>query len=57
VPVSVDLTPAAESQLGARLSTRRTELVIALLIVCIGAWVGVRAVEKFRLAGGAQFQD
>ena len=30
------------------------DLAIGLLIFCSGTWVGVRAVQAFRAAGGAQ---
>ena len=39
----------------ASLVPNRTELAIALLIFCIGTWIGVRAVQTFRSSGGAQY--
>jgi hypothetical protein len=55
VPLLVDLIPAAESGPTLRPSTNRTDLAIALLILCLGTWIGVRAVQAFRSAGGAQY--
>ncbi len=57
MPVSVDLKPQRSAGPAFRgpHSAPGVELVIAVLIFCVGTWAGVRAVQAFRTAGGAQY--
>jgi hypothetical protein len=52
VSVEVKLRPSADPAVS---SSARTELAIVALIFCVGSWAGVRAVQMYRTAGGAQY--